>query len=213
MNNTPYRLIKTERARKTGEGCITYAVLKDADSQGIYFIILANDGAGQFSSELVSFDKIEQCLAKVQGNKPVAAKLFATVFVGRSSNNPGFLQAALRQEYLLMPAADASHLHTVTGNWAEWKRNILAQEGQPYTPLVKGAGVVASTTPADTKAKPEPPAQETPIPEADSAAPKGKKSRKLLILPKKPAEPEADAVDSAESSSMDTEAASHDDAA
>ena len=74
MNNTIYQLIKTERARKTGEGSITYAVLKNAATQGIYFTLLANDGAGQFSNELVSFDKIEQCLAKVDVKQPVTPR-------------------------------------------------------------------------------------------------------------------------------------------
>lgn len=214
MTTTSYLLIKTERARKTGEGSITYAVLKDADSQGVYFTLLANDGAGQFSPEIVAFEKIEQCLTKVDGNKPVPAKLFAPAFVGRSANNAGFLMAAMRQELLLLPTVDASHLHAVSGNWNEWKRKILAQEGQPYTPPApKGKGVFASTTPADTQAKPQPVVHDNPKPEADSAAPKGKKSRKLLMPDKKPAETAADAVDPAEGDSIDTEAIHHDDAA
>ena len=214
MTTTTYLLIKTERARKTGEGSITYAVLKDADSQGVYFTLLANDGAGQFSPEIVAFEKIEQCLTKVDGNKPVPAKLFASAFVGRSANNAGFLMAAMRQELLVLPTVDASHLHAVSGNWDEWKRQILAQEGQPYTPPApKGKGVFASAAPVDTQAKPEAVVHEEPIREADSMAPKGKKSRKLLRLAETPAEATSYAVDAADTASVDEETPSHDDAA
>ena len=214
MNTTTYLLIKTERARKIGEGSITYAVLKDADSQGVYFTLLANDGSGQFSPEIVAFDKIQQCLAKVDAKKPVPAKLFAAAFVGRSANNAGFLMAAMRQELLCLPTVDASHLHVVSGNWDEWKRQILAQEGQPYTPPApKGKGVFASAVPADTQAKPEALVHHEPIRESDSMAPKGKKSRKLLRVAETPVEETPDAVDATEGASMDAEAASHDDAA
>lgn len=214
MNNTTYRLIKTERAPKTREGSITYAVLKNAESQTVYFSIVANDGAGQFSNELVSFDKIQQCLAKLDVKKPVAAKIFAPAFVGRSANQPGFLVAAMRQEEILAATVDASHLHIVTGNWDDWKRKILAQEGQPYMPPVpKGKGVFASAAPADTQAKPDAVVHEEPIREADSMAPKGKKSRKLLRVADTPAEATPDEVDAADTASLDADAASHDDAA
>ena len=214
MNTTTYLLIKTERARKTGEGSITYAVLKDADSQGVYFTLLANDGAGQFSPEIVAFEKIQQCLAKVDGKKPVPAKLFAPAFIGRSVNNFGFLMAAMRHELLVLPTVDASHLHAVSGNWDEWKRQILAQEGQPYTPPApKGKGVFASIAPADTQAKPEPLAHDEPMPQADSPQSKGKKSRKLLHLAKTPVEATPDATGGADAASVDEEATSHDDAA
>lgn len=214
MNNIIYRLIKTERARKTGEGSITYAVLKDADSQGVYFTILANDGAGQFSPEIVAFDKIQACLAKVDATKPVAAKLFAAAFVGRSSNNPGFLMAAMRQELLMLPTVDASHLHAVSGNWDDWQQQILAQEGQPYTPPVpKGKGDFASAAPADTQATPGAVAHDEPIQEGDSRAPTGKKARKLLRLAETPVETTPDTADEADGASVDAETSSHDDAA
>lgn len=211
---TTHLLIKTERARKTGEGSITYAVLKDADSQSVYFTLLANDGSGQFSPEIVAFEKIQQCLAKVDGKKPVPAKLFAPAFVGRSANNAGFLMAAMRQELLVLPTVDASHLHAVSGNWDEWKRQILAQEGQPYTPPApKGKGGFASAASADTQPKPEAVVNDKSMPEADIPPLKGKKSRKLLHLAKTPVEATPDAVDATDTANVDAEAVSHDDAA
>ena len=214
MTATTYLLIKTGRARKTGEGSITYAVLKDADSQGVYFTLLANDGAGQFSPEIVAFEKIQECLAKVDAKKPVSAKLFAAAFVGRSANNAGFLKKALVQEFLLLPTVDASHLHTVSGNWEDWKRQILAQEGQPYMPPApKGKGVFASAAPADTQATSGAVAHVEPIQEADSVAPKAKKARKLLRLAESPVDVTPDAVDATDTASVDVEAASHDNAA
>ncbi|WP_426147178.1 hypothetical protein [Polaromonas sp. DSR2-3-2] len=207
-------MIKTERARKTGEGSITYAVLKDADSQSVYFTLLANDGSGQFSPEIVAFEKIQQCLAKVDGKKPVPAKLFAPAFVGRSANNAGFLMAAMRQELLVLPTVDASHLHAVSGNWDEWKRQILAQEGQPYTPPApKGKGGFAPAAPVDTQPKPEAVVNDKSMPEADIPPLKGKKSRKLLHLAKTPVEATPDAVDATDTANVDAEAVSHDDAA
>ena len=211
MNNTIYQLIKTERARKTGEGSITYAVLKNAATQGIYFTLLANDGAGQFSNEIVGFDKIEKCLAKVDAKQPVTAKIFAAAYQSRSVNNFGFLLAALRQESLLAPTVDASHLHAVTGNWDDWKRQILAQEGSPYKlPTPKGKGGFTSAAPADTQAKPDAVVHQVPIAQAESIEPKGKKTRKLLRLAQTPSEATLEETDEA---SAQKEDAHHDDAA
>jgi hypothetical protein len=135
--NTPisYLHLKTSQAAKTGqraEGRITYALLKDSNSQQLYFCLLANDGGGYFSQEAVSFSAIQQCLSGIKANHPVPAKTFRTAFVGRSSNNAGFLVAALRNEGLLVPAPSATHQHYIGESWENWKVARLAEPGEPF---------------------------------------------------------------------------------
>lgn len=132
---TAYLHLKTSRAAKTGqraEGLITYALLKDCDAQQLYFCLLANDGGGYFSQEAVPFSAIQHCVSGINVDRPVPAKTFRSAFVGRSSNNAGFLVAALRNEGLLVPAPSATHQHYIGESWEHWKVARLAELGEPF---------------------------------------------------------------------------------
>jgi hypothetical protein len=130
-----YLHLKTSQAAKTGqraEGRITYALLKDSNAQQLYFCLLANDGGGYFSQEAVPFSAIQRCLSGIKADHPVPAKTFRMAFVGRSSNNAGFLVAALRNEGLLVPAPSATHQHYIGESWENWKVARLAEPGEPF---------------------------------------------------------------------------------
>lgn len=132
---THYLCIKTDHAPKTSlnaTGCVSYVVLKDAASTDAYICILANEGGGYFSREAVPFSAIQRCLAGVNPDRPIPAKVFRQAFVGRSVNNAGFLVHTLRHEGLLQPAPDAAHQHVLADGWDDWKAKLLAQPGEPF---------------------------------------------------------------------------------
>jgi hypothetical protein len=62
-------------------------------------------------------------------SKPFPSKALRDAFEGRSSNNAGFMVAVLRAEGLLGPAPDAETQHVITGDWAAWKKAMLAVTG------------------------------------------------------------------------------------
>lgn len=128
-----FLLLKTDTAKKIGkqsEGGISYQILGDTERQHLSIAITGNDSGGYFSREIVPFHQVEACLAKHKQDKPFPSKLFKDAFIGRSSNNAGFLAAILRAEGLLVAAPEAETQHIVSGDWATWKKSLLAEPGQ-----------------------------------------------------------------------------------
>lgn len=174
-----YLAVKTSSAPKLGRngGGITYKVLTDPERQHLFLIIAANDGGGYYSREIVAFDAVEGCLPADQ-TQPLAAKAFASAFVGRSSNNPSFMAAILRAEGLLSSVDGKPHLHQVVGEWEAWKRTMRTLPGESYAPSAKE--VQASGTPGEMTR------QEVPGDDEPEGHPGRRKGRKVLGI--KPAE-------------------------
>jgi hypothetical protein len=144
-----FLLLKTGAAKKLGkqaEGSINYRVLGDVDRKHLHLSITGNDGGGYFSKELVSFHKVEGCIAQREREKPFPSKPFKEVFVGRSSNNAGFLAAILRTEGLLAAAPDLETQHVTSGDWEAWKKSLLVEPGETIE--------IESVKPADKHAEP-----------------------------------------------------------
>lgn len=134
MDTLQYLELKTAQAPKSTTGQITYKVLKDSKRQAVYFTITGNDGGGLYSKEVIPLQNIQQVLSQVEPGQGIRSKLLMQALVGRSSNTPGFLLLALKQEGLLAPAGDASHLHVMAGDWNAWTLDMLQQDGIPYEP-------------------------------------------------------------------------------
>lgn len=133
----PYLCLKLAQAAKTSqraEGLITYRLLSNPERNEVFVMIDANEGGGYFSHEAVPFSKIEACLIGLQANQLLPAKTFRAAYIGKSSNNAGFLTAILRVEKLLTAAGDSAYQHQVSGDWSKWKSDTLALSGEPYTP-------------------------------------------------------------------------------
>ena len=136
-------LLKDGTAPKLGaraEGGIRFHVLADAERQHLFVAITGNESGGYFSREKVPFDKIEACLATSQTGKPFPSKTFKNAFVGRSSNNAGFMTAVLRSMNLLAVAPDAETQHVKSGDWAAWKKTMLAETGTLVVATVVSGG-------------------------------------------------------------------------
>jgi hypothetical protein len=129
-----FLLLKNGTARKLGkqaEGGIGYRILGDTERKSIFLSITENDGGGYFSREIVPFHKVEACITKREQEKPFPSQSFKESFVGRSSNNAGFLAAILRTEGLLAAAPDTESQHVIAGDWAAWTKSLLSEHGTP----------------------------------------------------------------------------------
>jgi hypothetical protein len=174
MNPTTYLHIQTQHAPKTGQhshGNITYALLKDIDHSDVYFTLLGNDGTGYYShGEIVPFATIQRCLEQVGCDKSFSPRIFREAWVGKSSNNAGFLVAGLKHLGLISAANDASHHYVISSHWEDWKASILAQDGEPYhAPQGKPSKNIAV----------EAVMRDTSVMNDEMPKPKGKKSKKL----------------------------------
>lgn len=160
-----YLSLKLASARKAGQRStddITYRVLTDEQRQDLFITIVANKSSGYFSREIVPLAAIELCLNGIPKDQPLSARIFRSAFIGKSVNNAGFLAALLKAEGLLTPSTKVAHQHQVSGDWADWKANMLTREGEVYVPPAKDVPTATSqaqatpTAPEDAQAKSQP---------------------------------------------------------
>jgi len=127
-------LLRSGEARKVGQrstGAIRYDIVSDSERTKVFIRITGNDGGGYFSREFIDFDKAIDSVASYKDGSPFPSKVFASAFVGKSSNNAGFLAAVLRGEQLLDAAPGSDFQHVIAGEWADWKVAALQLEGTP----------------------------------------------------------------------------------
>lgn len=198
----PYRLLKTDIAAKLSarsSGGITYVLLVDAtDAPELHIAVTANEGGGLWSKEVVRLDTIETVLDAYAG-QPFPTKALRGAMVGRSSNNPPFCLAVLKDLGLVEPAPDKAHQHVKVGDWQAFRIEWLAKPGEPVTyPEPKaGEAQVAQAASIVTPAE--------PAPELTS---KGKKRKKNpVVLSDEVMPPAADAVTPESADSQDAEGA------
>lgn len=133
-------ILKSSTAPKIGkqsEGVIGYKILSDMERTCLHIVITSNEGGGYFSREIVPFNKIHACLKSRVQDKPFPSKLFKDAFIGRSSNNAGFLAAILRVLGLLATAPDAETQHVVGDDWEVWQKLMLAEKGEKIDMEIK----------------------------------------------------------------------------
>lgn len=127
------KLGQAPKAGKTARGLLSYRVLCDADRQSISLALVANEGGGWFSPELVPLARIEAMLTLDTGeNTPMPVNVLRAAFVSRSANNPGFLAAVLLAEGLLQLADGASRRYVRADGWDTWKALMLSEPGESF---------------------------------------------------------------------------------
>ena len=157
LSPKPYRLLKTDLAAKLSArstGGITYLLLADTtDRPELHLAVTANEGGGIWSKEAVRLDSIETVL-DAYGDQPFPTKALRGAMVGRSSNNPPFCLAVLKDLGLATAAPEKAHQHVKIGNWQAFREEWLAQPGaavmypEPKTP----EGHTVAPDPADAAA-------------------------------------------------------------
>lgn len=88
----------------SGKSTLTYHVGCD-DKSELFFRVYANSSSGYFSREWVSLNAIQQGFAKVPADGAITSFLMRDLFVGKSTNTPGFVFAALLAEGLVQPSS------------------------------------------------------------------------------------------------------------
>lgn len=129
----PYRLIKSDIAAKLSArstGGITYVLLADTgDEPELHIAVTANEGGGLWSKEAVRLNTIEAVIDAYAG-ATFSTKALRGAMVGRSSNNPPFCLAVLKDLGLVAPAPDKAHQHVKAGDWAAFRADWLAKPGE-----------------------------------------------------------------------------------
>lgn len=160
---TPYLQLTEDRAPTlSGRSAVRYAVFADPARARVFLAIVANEGGGNWNKEAVALANLEAALANVPAGAPFATKILRAAITGRSTNNAGFIAAALVHAGLLAPAADAKHKLVKTGDWSGWAARMLALDGEEilFPPNAPGAPQ-APEPPTAVSVAPEPSAKKT----------------------------------------------------
>ena len=178
MTPKPYRLLKSDIAAKLSArstGGITYVLLADVgDELELHIAVTANEGGGLWSKEAVSLTTLEAVI-DAHAAAPFPTKALRGAMVGRSSNNPPFCLAVLKDLGLVAPAPDKAHQHVKAGDWAAFRAEWLAKPGETVIyPEPKAEPDQAVGTAAAISAE-----SDTPEPAASVSA-KGKKRKKVV---------------------------------
>ena len=116
-----FTLIKSGKAEKLSPrhpGTINYEITKLDD--GLAIRITENSSGGFFSREFIPLDAIAGELDKIESDKPIKSGLLRDLFKSGSSNNAGFLCAALRAEGVLIPAPESLYQHFKGHPVSDW---------------------------------------------------------------------------------------------
>ena len=125
-------LLEEGTAKKLGlrsTGSLSYQVLADHDRQNLFIALTKNDGGGYYSKERVNMLSIEACLDAHKAGDPFPSKVLKDAYKSKSSNNSGFILAALRGLALTAAAPEAASKHIVAGDWDAWRKKMIAQPG------------------------------------------------------------------------------------
>jgi len=201
----PYRLLKSDIAAKLSArstGGITYVLLADTgDEPELHIAVTANEGGGLWSKEAVALNTIETVL-DAYASAPFPTKALRGAMLGRSSNNPPFCLAVLKDLGLVAPAPDKAHQHVKAGDWAAFRAEWLAKQGEPVIyPEPKQNPTAA--TPATTSSASD--GAESAI----SVTARGKKRKKVAEITNSSATDETDADDVTSVTDLTTGEADH----
>jgi hypothetical protein len=115
--------LKSATAKKLrGNGLIHYHLI--IHNKKLFLVLQKNDDGGHFSNEIVSFERIAECVEGL--DEPVVSRVFRSAFDSKSTNNAGFLLAVLRHESLLQTGEDGKHY--IQPNWDKWEKTTLAMK-------------------------------------------------------------------------------------
>jgi len=103
--NPEIRIIKIDTCPNlSGKSTLTYHIGCNAESE-LFFRVYANSASGYFSREWVSLVAIQQAFAEVPAEGAITSYLMRDLFIGKSTNTPGFVFAALLAEGLVQPSS------------------------------------------------------------------------------------------------------------
>jgi len=106
------QMLKTKTV--SGRATLTYN-LGTASDGSIYMRISNSSGNGFYSKEWLAVEDIKALLDNIKDGNPITSFYLAPVFVGKSSNNAGYLAALLLAEAVLAPFEDKKRHYVYRG--------------------------------------------------------------------------------------------------
>lgn len=115
QNKTPsLRILKVGACPSLSEkSTLTYHVGCN-DKSELFFRVYANSSSGYFSREWVSLNAIQEAFSKTLEEGVITSSLMRGLFVGQSTNTPGFVFAALLAEGLVQPSGIVDRCYECT---------------------------------------------------------------------------------------------------
>ena len=139
----------------SGQSTLTYHIGCNEQSE-LFFRVYANSSSGYFSREWVSLVAIQEVFAKVPADGAITSFLMRGLFIGKSTNTPGFVFAAMLAESLVQPSsivercyecADGKEFFTAIQMLMDSEVNLDADD-KPKKPLKKKSASEAAPLPA-----------------------------------------------------------------
>jgi hypothetical protein len=150
-NETPIKVLK-EATCSTLSGSdkaqLTYQILSN-DAGDIYIKVTGNKGGGFWASENTPYAAIAALIANSDSDERLTAWSLKGLFVGKSSNSPGYLLSVLRAEALVEPLPGKKRQH-VACDPADFLANVQR---------LKAGGGPLKKPARKSKAKPTPKAK------------------------------------------------------
>lgn len=112
----PLRVIKKSTCCKlspTARGELTYHTGYNQSDKNFHIRVTENTGGGFFSNQWIGVDDVVQAIEALPSDDPFKATIFIPLYESCSSNNHGFLAAALRSEGVLDAVQDQPLSHVL----------------------------------------------------------------------------------------------------
>ena len=100
--------------------------------------IVKNESGGHFSNEWVEWNDIAGTLKTLSKDKDkkFGSAQFKDIYKGKSTNNGGFLCAALRNEKVLIADSTRQFLNSISKDWESWSKTLSALKPVPEAELI-----------------------------------------------------------------------------
>ena len=142
------RVIKTATCKSlSGKSDLTYHLGVDADSN-ILIRIAINSGGGYFNQEWVALSAIQ----KILETYPVISSFsLRSLYVGKSTNSPGFLLAALKSESLVKLKGEKERSYVALDSDKFMAETLALMKPDAAAPAIKKkAALKAEVSPLET---------------------------------------------------------------
>jgi hypothetical protein len=124
---TILKTVETKKLSPRGEGKLVYQISRRGET--VYLRLFKNESSGRMSTEHVPVAALRRALSKVpKGEKLFKSSILAEAWTGRSSTNPGFGCACLKNEGVLVSDPEKKGMLALASADAleRWEQSILA---------------------------------------------------------------------------------------
>ncbi|OBT01617.1 hypothetical protein A9259_20130 [Vibrio cyclitrophicus] len=116
---------KAKKLSPKTQNHVFYGLSVHDDLNALFLRLSGNEGGGLHSKEWVAFEDIVAVLNE-QDEKPFKSTVFKSVFKGGSTNNAGFMAAALRGLLLILPSEKSVFLHVLAPDYEQRRDELMS---------------------------------------------------------------------------------------